>query len=449
MKKTGLFFVLFSLLSLTCILHNIGDRPTAEASPDVHQGNLTLRDNNVTIIEGRYDINGSIFIEDNATLALMHATLNFTQTKDSQHNIILQNPSNGNPRIAALNSTITSEHRVNIYLYENSTASILDSTLSCYVFAMDSSVLTLLNGSHVETLYGYGSSSITVSNSTVDEWHIYNYAGGQVQANVYASEIDSLLIGPKTVNCTIVSLHPGFFHYWSFIENNSLAASLEGYTPDVTIVETSVHSWRFAFYGSSNATVFMSTLSTLFATDSSLINIESSTCTVATVQASSILQIFDSSLSMLEVGGQLSNWLVNSTYADLYFYGPGRVDVGWYLDAHVVDLLSQDVPYANVTATYLGAVAAEKSTDDNGQARLILAEKTINATGEYPTGNYTVEAKYGTHSDGSSVEMTANRQIELQLDFVIPEFSRALSVLLVMLILLPVAFYRKKHQSRL
>ncbi len=445
MKKTGLFFVLVSLLSLIFVLHHVGNRLTARASPDVHQGNLTLRDNNVTIIEGRLDINGSIFIEDNATLVLVHATLNFTQTKDSQHNIILQDPSNGNPRITALNSTVTSEHRVNIYLYENSTASIQDSTLSCYTFAMDSSVLTILNGSHVETLWGYGSSLIEVRNSTVHEWHIYNYAGGQVYANVQASEIDSLLIGPKTVNCTIHSLHPGLFHYWSFVENNSLAASSEGYTPNVTLTETSVHSWRFAFYGSSNATVFMSTLSTLFAADNSLINIESSTCSAATVQASAILQIFDSSLDTLEIGGQLSNWLVNSTYADLYFYGIGRVNIGWYLDTHVVDLISQDVPAANVTATHLGAIAAEKSTDANGQARLVLAEKAINATGEFPTENYTVKAEYGTHSDETSVAMTTNKQIELQLDFVIPEFPAGLTLLLAMLILVPVVLYHKRH----
>lgn len=50
------------------------DRPIVGASSDgVYQGNLILNGNNVTLIEGRFDINGSIIVEENATLILRNA----------------------------------------------------------------------------------------------------------------------------------------------------------------------------------------------------------------------------------------------------------------------------------------------------------------------------------------------------------------------------------------
>jgi len=53
--------------------------PQIKASSDIHQGDLVLVGNNVTVIEGQFDINGSILVEENATLILRNAVLNFTQ----------------------------------------------------------------------------------------------------------------------------------------------------------------------------------------------------------------------------------------------------------------------------------------------------------------------------------------------------------------------------------
>jgi len=47
------------------------------------------------------------------------------------------------------------------------------------------------------------------------------------------------------------------------------------------------------------------------------------------------------------------------------------------------------------------------------KARFTLMEKMINATGEYPVGNYTVEATYLTHSNVTTVNMTGNQVITL------------------------------------
>ena len=53
----------------------------------------------MTSIEGRFDINGSILIEDNATLILRDAVLNFTQSHSYEFRMNLQNPFDGNPRL--------------------------------------------------------------------------------------------------------------------------------------------------------------------------------------------------------------------------------------------------------------------------------------------------------------------------------------------------------------
>jgi hypothetical protein len=82
----------------------------------IHQGNLVISGNNLTVLEGRFDINGSIIVEQNATLFLRDAILNFTQ-KGRNHNITLRNPAAGNPRLIAYNSTLTSNgYDLNLYL---------------------------------------------------------------------------------------------------------------------------------------------------------------------------------------------------------------------------------------------------------------------------------------------------------------------------------------------
>lgn len=95
--------ILFSFLLMCVGLAWKTDISTVAAFPDIYQGNLVLTDNNVTTITGRFDINGSIIVEENATLVLTNAVVNFTQSDMYQYNVTLGNPSNGNPRLQAEN----------------------------------------------------------------------------------------------------------------------------------------------------------------------------------------------------------------------------------------------------------------------------------------------------------------------------------------------------------
>lgn len=110
--------MLFGVLLFSAGLLASVEVAPVRASLDVYQGDLLLQGNNVTTVEGRFDINGSIIVEGNSTLVLRNAALNFTQSKNYQYNLTLQNPSNGLPRLLVDNATITSSNywfRVNFF----------------------------------------------------------------------------------------------------------------------------------------------------------------------------------------------------------------------------------------------------------------------------------------------------------------------------------------------
>lgn len=116
MRKFALIVLLSSLL-LTLPFMYKGNIPKVKASPDVHQGDLILTGNNVTVIEGQFDINGSIIVEENAALILRNAVLNFTQVRDYQFNMTFSNPTNGNPKLLAENTTLTTAYKNNVSVH--------------------------------------------------------------------------------------------------------------------------------------------------------------------------------------------------------------------------------------------------------------------------------------------------------------------------------------------
>jgi hypothetical protein len=398
MGRKIVFIVFVSSLLLGLVFLQKGSIPTVKASSDVYQGDLVLNGNNVTNIEGMFEINGSIIIEENATLILRNALLNFMQATNNQFNLTLRNPAHGNSRLIAYNSTIDSNAVLYFSLQGNSTAELNKVTISSRVecFPNDASILSISNSSYVDTLFAESGSSavIVVQNSTIYQWQNYAYNKAP-EAKVYDSVIDNLMIGPSSINCTISGLRPGLVTYWNFIENCSVASSggPGGAAPNITLTNTQVGMWMFGFYFSSN-----------------VVTIDSAVQTFA--------------------------------------YGEARIQVFWYLDVHVVDSINQDAPSANVTAAYPDTTLAEsKLTAEDGWTRLTLMEKIKNATGEYSVGIYTVEATYETYSNATTAEMTGNQQITLTLEgFIIAEFPSFLMMpLFIIATLLAIIVYKKKR----
>ena len=214
------------------------------------------------------------------------------------------------------------------------------------------------------------------------------------------------------MNCSVANFGPRLFPFWNFVLNCSATVSPEGYAPNITIIHSTISDWQLSMYGKSNATITDSTVGTLFSYDYTKV------------------------------------WLVNSTALHIQYSMEGKIYVSWYLDAHVIDSIGQNVLSANVTATYPNATVVEsKLADANGWARFTLLEKMMNATGEYPVGNCTVEATYDIYSDATTANMTENQQITLTLaDFIIPEFPSFLILpLFIIATLLAVIIYKRKH----
>jgi hypothetical protein len=355
------------------------------SSPDVRQVDLILKGNNVTTIEGRFDINASIIVEENATLILKNAIINFTQKRLLLHQMTFRNPVNGNPRLRVENATITSNYPLYVQFYHNSSATVynLNTPWQIFLIARDSSFVSISNSTIEGSLYARGSSAINVSNST----------------------IRYLSIRSDSSDCRIFELEPGFFSSWNYWLDCSVVVAPSGYAPEVTLEDSQIENWDFEFLGSSNATISNSTIYYLRTRDS----------TVVTASNSIIIDI-------LSAYGHSVVWLVNSNYSAYFIRDESKVYVGWYLDVHVVDSIGQNVPSANVTATYPDAtVAGWRLTDANGWTRLTLAEKMMNATGDYLIGNYTITATYEVHTGQQSINMTDHQEITITLPFIMPE----------------------------
>ncbi len=406
----------------------------------IYQGDLILDDNDVYTIEGEFNINGSIIVKENATLILRNATLNFTQTAHNQFSMTFQNPVDGNPRLIVENASIlTNNYALDVNFWGNSTAEINGLFTSEYIeFSLFSKSSIKLSNSTCEHSYisTQQSSSITASNSTfhgIYAWDptevlISNCTLKEVHADSRTNFVltnciinQYLGIGTSDSNYSVNGLKLGFFHYWNFPLNCSAVGSS---IPNLTLEDTYVSNWNFYLRAHTNATFSNSNLYTITLREFSQGIFHNTTVNTLNTYDYSTVYSFDSEGNFVNALGNSRIWAVNSTAATPYVGGQAEIYIYWYLDVHVIDLNSDDVPYANVTAKYSNSSIAEtKQADAYGWARLTLMYAMVNATGDYPVGTYTIIGEYDGYSDEESIEMFWNQIITLQLPFVIPEFA--------------------------
>jgi 5-hydroxyisourate hydrolase-like protein (transthyretin family) len=380
-----------------------------KAFPDFYQGDLILNDDNVTIIEGHFEINGSIFVEENATLILRNAIVNFTTAGSG---IFMQNPANGNPRLQAENTEIVglSDNR----FYDNSSATFSNFTTNAFFYLSDKTNVTVLD-STFGGIQARDFSTVTISNSTLQNLSIVLMSG----------------------NASVVTLSSGFFKHWDFWVNCSVAFKLQTSAPDVALNQTTINTWSFSFQGTSTATITKCILSQLHANMAAF--------------PSGNIDVYDSVISTVELYSSTTVTLTNTTCTLLDPRQSSKIDVYWYLDVHVLDdspTPGQSVQLANATAVFSnGTLAKQALTGVDGWTRLTLMEKMKNATGDYPVGTYSINATYLSYSSGATANMTENQAITLTLEgFIIPEFPSSLILpLLMTAALFAVIVYRRKH----
>jgi hypothetical protein len=377
----------------------------------IFQGDLALTGDSVLTIQGKFDINGSIFVEENATLILRNAMVNFTRAGSG---ILMQDPANGNPRLQAENTRVVglSDNR----FYGNSSATFSNFTTNAFFYFSDKTNVAVLD-STFGGIQARDFSMVTISNSTLQNLDI------------------ALLSG----NASVVNLSPGFFKYWDFWVNCSVAFKSQTRAPDVALNQTTVNTWSFSFQGTSTATITKCTLSFLHANMNAF--------------PSGKIDAYDSVIGTVELYSSTIVTLTNITYTLLDPRQNSTIDIYGHLDVHVIDdspSPGQSVQSTNVTAAFSnGTLAEQVLTGTDGWTRLTLMEKMKNATDEYPVGPYTVNATYLSYSSGATVNMTGNKAITLTLvGFVIPEFPSFLILPLFMISTsLAVMVYIRKHGS--
>ena len=355
-----LVIILFvSSLALTLAFVRYGGVPVVRASPTIYQGNLVLTGNNVTTITGTFNINGSILVENNATLILRNAVVNFTQTSPHQFSMTLQNPSNGNPRLIIENTTV-------------------------------------LSGGYDILILFYANSSCTADHVSASRDNVH----------FWLNDLSHVFMSNSSVFAVI--------DYGDLFEGNNCSIN------------------QFQLFQSGSANVSSSNIYNLLCWSSGGVIVSDSAIVSVSTEYGSLVQ------------------LVNSTYSYYGAYDTSRVTVSWYLGVNVVDSHGTPVGSAYVSASYSNATVAEsKLTEANGLARLTLMQKTINATGSYPVGNYTVTAEYGLNTGQESVNMTGNNEITISLLFTVPELQSVLVLpVFIAATLIAVAALKRKRSAR-
>jgi len=344
----------------------------------VYQGNLILTGNNVTTITGRFDINGSIIVKENATLILQDAIVNLTSISDG---IFLQDPANGNPRLQADNATISGNNDNRVF--DNSSVILTNCSTDGSWYFNENTDATILNTT-ADGLQSRENSTVTIINST----------------------IGYLDLVTMNANASVHDLSPGFFGSWDFWSECSIKPATNGKVPHFTLTNSTIEWWSFSFQGSCVSEIAKSEILHLH------------------LNMIGYVRVYDSSLGTIEPYSSPIIELTNSTYSTLDFHGGAQVYLHRYLNVVVTDSLGNNVSLANVTVAFPNStICGSELADISGNVQFTLMEKMMNATGAYPVGNYTVEAAYLTYSNSTTVNMTGNKQTILALDgLVIPEF---------------------------
>jgi len=383
----------------------------------IYEGDLVLKENNVTTITGRFDINGSIIVEENATLVLRNAIVNFTQTYGYQHRLVFQNPANGNPRLQVENATISaSNYSFYVFFSGNSSAAISNlTTPSKIILKADGSSSVSMSNSTIEerlnvyyssvvniqnsTIYGlssFGGSFVNASDSTIEEvmtWgsSFLNISNCEIKwLTLFSSSIVevsdstisvSLHIESSSVNCSISGLKSWLISSWNYHLDCSVVIGPGGFAPNAALENTGVNTWDFVFYESSNVTIYNSTrINRLDSYEYTIVDVLSSQIGGAlSASGHSLVNVSNSTISWVESYGSSQVNILNSTITDIYSYVSSQVNA---LNSTITNVYTYDSSQTNIlnsTISYL-----------ESHCVVNISDSTIDEVHTYDTSTLTV-----------------------------------------------------------
>lgn len=439
----------------------------ADPQKDVTEisGNLVIGGNDVYVMEGDYVVNGSVLVEENGTLVMRNAFVNFTLPADGSFSMTFSNPVGGNPRLVVEeNVTIFANRLMTVYFLGNSTAEINQLAVNSNVaFNLNSeSSITAANSTfpymtffyHYSTgafhncsfggCYLYGNSSVAYENCTLKWLNVMQDASAQVKDSTVAN---GLTLSMENANCAVDGLKPGLYTLWDFRLECDVEVAMGGHAPHLVMDNAWVETWSFIFLGFSNATFldFQNGRLTLYGY--SCVQASSSYLDTIAAYDNAVFRVNDSTTRWAYLFGSSTVVAVNSSALYPTIQEEAKVYAYYYLFVEVKDLVNVSVPNATVNIYPEGAVVPEFSevTDDDGKAFFVLFGSIINATGGYSVGPYTVEVVYGEYSQNETVFMYGNVEVTVVLDFVLPEFSVGLLLPLLLVASLILVVVRRKE----
>jgi len=431
-RSASLARAIFLISSVMVLTFGSQSRNALSTTPAIHQGNLVISGNTVTVLEGRFDINGSIIIEQNATLLLRNAVLNFTQ-KGMNHNITLRNPAAGSPRLIAYNSTVTANgYDLRLHLLGNSSGRLEKCRMEKEVRIEpkgSSSLLVADSTFHFMSLSNFASCQLTGCSATkgmmADDHSSLEIRGCLIPyilcnrnstVDVRESNINSYLLAKiYRGNCSVVRLRPGFVRFWNFLANCSVSLRPWGTAPKITVANTEVRGWALTIFSDSHVAVLESELYSV-RTEGEVLEMAGSTISGPfSAYGGSQTRFSSCRLTSVDCNVNARVWIWNST-ADLYSANQeSNIYICQRLDVNVVDSTGP-VSGANVTANFQDGTKADSAlTDSSGIATLLLAQEIINATGRWAAGAYQVGAYHAGRSSSAAVDLNTTKQITLTL----------------------------------
>ncbi len=400
---------------------------------------LVLQGNNVTVMEGYHQLNRSIYVEENATLVLRNAVLNFSSTFSYQFETWLGNPEGGSPRLIVENSEIVTpgNYQHQIYFYHNSTGTIrgLETSEGVRIQGYHDSVIDI-SDSVVRgvVVYGRMNSRINVTNSTVVGLY------GEGNTRVYARNCtigNKVNVVIQSANVTIEDLHPGYVSYWNLTGNHSISHDPLDWNPTMVIEDSQVTGFGLHFSRAANVTIRNSDLRSIIATRDSRLHVEDSTTDFAfSTRDETEIEVHDCYFGSSSAQDNSTLTVTNCTFQNHWLNDRSSKTEYWYLRLTVVDPAGSPIPGAAVEITQPGAIIATEETNQDGEAVLTLLGGTTNATGYYSAGPYDIAASHLTYTNRTTIEMDGNRVQDIILPIPVPEPTIPIVLVVSLLLIL-------------
>lgn len=285
-----------------------------------HSGDLIVDANQVVSIEDCvYEQDGDVVVKDNATLLIRNAELRLNQG-DHQHGILVRNEAS---LLTERASVVAMGPRYSLLYFE--------------IYVMDNARWEMIETSITEPVHYYNSSHVSVENSPViDEIYFHDsssasfidcigspYYSGRISCSelssisihtsqisgVYCSDFSTVLIEDSVVtgglsfvisdntNATL-RLRSGEVEKWNMYENETIA----GVTQDITIMNSTISSWRVSCRDSCNVSLLGSTLQSIRCEDFCDVLIKNSNADSLSCHDHSHLSVQDSTVSTIFLG---------------------------------------------------------------------------------------------------------------------------------------------------